>query len=275
MNANISKLVSLVYPPTRRKFHRLLHAALAAMAIAASVIVWLKGQHWGWSTWNQIEAQAVLLGTYLARAKAIVQSLDSAVDQLPIPESDSGPNATDPAAPQPASEKTPVTVPLKPRGPGATALLPLVIGVLAGMVCLALTMRTACAEDGPQAGGCFAAGKLCAGPSAAITVASFNLATSQFSGGVAPGVGYGLTYAPDRWYAVGLDLYGSLRLGQGQPNQATFSLMGHFANYLFVGIGPSITQRDGHSALVQWSILGGLGIPIGGTTSYVREVGVR
>jgi opacity protein-like surface antigen len=122
-----------------------------------------------------------------------------------------------------------------------------------------------------QFGGCFSAGKICAGPSAAITIAAFNLKTSEFSGGVSPGIGYGLTYEPDQWYASGVDLYASLRLGQGQPNAATFSLMGHFANYIFVGVGPSITQgATGQSAIVQWSILGGFGVPIGGTAAYVK-----
>jgi hypothetical protein len=117
----------------------------------------------------------------------------------------------------------------------------------------------------PVYGGCLSGGTVCFGPSASITVASFNLATSQFTGGVQPGVGYGVTYTPPSapWAAVGADIDASLRLGQGQPNTATFSLMGHFANYIFLGVGPSITQEPvGVPALVQWSILGGLGVPI-------------
>jgi hypothetical protein len=133
--------------------------------------------------------------------------------------------------------------------------------VAAGLFALLAWPAFARAE---QFGGCFAGGKVCAGPSAAITVASFNLATSQFSGGVSPGIGYGVTYGKAEWYAVGVDLYASLRLGQGVPNQAAFTLMGHFARYVFLGIGPTVTQREaGQSALVQWSILGGLGVPIG------------
>jgi hypothetical protein len=92
---------SLVYPPTKAKFHRLLHIALTALAVGASVVLWIQGHHWGWSTWDQIEAQAVLLGTFIARAKLIVQRLDKSVDSLPIP---------DGAAPQPTTEPTPVTV---------------------------------------------------------------------------------------------------------------------------------------------------------------------
>jgi|ERR1700690_2486873 len=116
----------------------------------------------------------------------------------------------------------------------------------------------------PVYGGCFDGGVLCAGPSASIIVARFNLADSTFTGGVNPGVGYGLTWTPPSapWAAVGLDLYASLQLGSSVPNNVAFSFMGHFANYIFLGIGPTITQRTGQSALTQWSILGGLGIPI-------------
>jgi hypothetical protein len=116
----------------------------------------------------------------------------------------------------------------------------------------------------PVYGGCFDGGVLCAGPSASIIVAKFNLADSTFTGGVNPGVGYGLTWTPPSapWAAVGLDLYASLQLGSSVPNNVAFSFMGHFANYIFLGIGPTITQRTGQSALTQWSILGGLGIPI-------------
>jgi hypothetical protein len=113
------------------------------------------------------------------------------------------------------------------------------------------------------------------GPSAALTLASFNLATSKFSGGVSPGVGYGVTYIPVNapWATMGVDLYASFRIDQGIPNQASFSFMGHFADYIFVGIGPTITQQEtGTPALVQWSIVGGVGVPIGGSTSYLKSV---
>ena len=128
----------------------------------------------------------------------------------------------------------------------------------------------------PQFGGCLTP-SLCAGPSASVTVASFNLSDSTFSGGVSPGLGYGLTWTPPAapWAAMGADLYASFRLGQGLPNQASFAVMGHFADYLFLGVGPTITQRAGQSALVQWSILGGMGVPLGGTPSYVANQRAR
>jgi hypothetical protein len=125
-------------------------------------------------------------------------------------------------------------------------------------------------------GGCFAGGQLCAGPSASITVVQFNLATSTFQGGVSPGIGYGLTYTPPSapWAAVGVDLYASVRLGSAMPNQATFSFMGHAFNYLFVGIGPTITQEPaGVPALVQWSLLGGFGVPLDLASNQSRSAG--
>jgi len=142
-----------------------------------------------------------------------------------------------------------------------------------GLVLLLASSAWAQSPASPQFGGYFTPA-LRAGPSVAVTVAAFNLATSQFSGGLSPGVGYGLTYTPPSapWAAVGLDLYASLRLGQGLPNQATFSAMGHFANYVFLGIGPSVTQQEsGKPALVQWSILFGFGVPLGGSPAYVAR----
>jgi hypothetical protein len=112
------------------------------------------------------------------------------------------------------------------------------------------------------------------GPSANVTLVSFNLAKSKFEGGVSPGVGLGVTFIPTTapWASMGVDVYASFRLGQGLPNQGAFSLMGHFANYVFIGVGPTITEgADGEKALVQWSILGGIGVPIGGAPSYANK----
>lgn len=114
-----------------------------------------------------------------------------------------------------------------------------------------------------QFGGCSALGRVCAGPSASLTIASYNLATGKFSGGVTPGIGYGVTMSKGKWYSTGVDVYAAFRLGQGQANQAAFSLMGHFADYVYLGVGPAITEREG-SPLVQWSVLFGFGAPIGG-----------
>jgi hypothetical protein len=122
-------------------------------------------------------------------------------------------------------------------------------------------------ETSPPAGGCFSS-SLCVGPSASLTVAAFNLTTSQFSGGVSPGIGYGLTYTPPTaaWAAVGLDIYASLRLGQGTPNQANLAIMLHGMN-VYVGFGPAIIQ--GPPTVVQWSLFAGPGVSVqSASTAY-------
>jgi len=179
----------------------------------------------------------------------------------------------------PARAEIPVIHPSGPGGqvaterPSKTGPLSLVV-LLFGLL---LPGRALADAPSPTFGGCFSP-TFCAGPSASISLVSFNLATSEFSGGIAPGIGYGVTYTPTSapWAAVGLDIYASLRLGQGLPNQGTFSLMGHFANYVFLGIGPSVTQQpDGQKALVQWSILGGMGVPLGLDAYRARSAGTK
>jgi hypothetical protein len=163
-------------------------------------------------------------------------------------------------------EPTPVTVPIKTRrsvdDPSRGHATPTMLMLLA-FATLAICASAAIAfaqPASPPAGGCFSP-TLCVGPSASLTVAAFDLTTSQFSGGVSPGIGYGLTYTPPTaaWAAVGVDVYASLRLGQGQPNQANLALMLHGLN-VYVGVGPSIIQ--GPPTIVQWSIFAGPGVSV-------------
>jgi len=142
--------------------------------------------------------------------------------------------------------------------------------LLTVLACAALVLPVSARAADSQFGGCFAGGQLCAGPSATITVGEFNLATQKFSGGVSPGIGYGVTYAPDCWYAVGLAGYLAFSVGGSQPNSARPALMLSFANYLRVGAGLSVTERD-VGTLRQWSLLFGVGADFGGTTSYLGE----
>ena len=118
-----------------------------------------------------------------------------------------------------------------------------------------------------QFGGCFAQGRLCAGPSATITVGEFNLSTSKFSGGVSPGIGYGVTYAPDAWYATGLAGYLAFSVGGGQPNLAKPSLLVSFANYIRLGVSYSIAEQAVGTARA-FSIAFGLGSDFGGSPTY-------
>jgi hypothetical protein len=108
----------------------------------------------------------------------------------------------------------------------------------------------------------------------AVTVGQFNLATSKFSGGLNPGVGYGLTAYQDRWYATGLAAYLAFSVGGGEPNQAIPSMLISFANYLRVGAGVSIVETDG-PVRTQWRLLFGLGTDLGGSTKYVRTLETR
>ena len=278
----LKRLLSILWPPTKKKLHRLV--SIVGTAFAAFAIVYAWAGQLGLGTSGKIAATLGMLATYAAAWNSVRPKIDASINGLPIPDDDVVVVKTETKTTvtrTPSDEaKTPALV--TPRDKDGGKSVPSVFGLFLIVIALSFLAATAvnvafervarAGDATPQFGGCFSSGKACAGPSAAITVASFNLATSQFSGGVAPGLGYGVTYAPAEWYAVGVDLYASLRLGQGQPNQATFSLMAHFANYVFLGIGPSITQMPtGVPALVQWSVLGGFGVPIGGSTSYLAK----
>jgi len=144
--------------------------------------------------------------------------------------------------------------PTIPAGP--LALLVVLLGTLASSTAFAQTTS-------PPAGGCFSP-TLCVGPSASLTVAQFNLATSNFSGGVSPGIGYGLTYTPtvQAWAAVGADIYASTKIGQGVPNQVSLALTIHWLN-IYLGVGPSIIQgASGQPVTVQWSFMAGPGVQV-------------
>lgn len=102
LRSTLAAIVGYVYPPTKAKLHRLFHGALAALTVAGSVVLWVRGHKWGFSTWEQFEAQLVLAGAFLAKAGAVVRKLDAVVDQLPIPATD---KPADSAAPGGAPSK--------------------------------------------------------------------------------------------------------------------------------------------------------------------------
>ena len=82
MNATVSKLAGLVWPPTKKKFHRLLHIAGVLATLAIGAAVWLTKSNL--SLGEKLGADLVLLVPLLTRWQAIFKSLDVAVDQLPI-----------------------------------------------------------------------------------------------------------------------------------------------------------------------------------------------
>jgi hypothetical protein len=170
---------------------------------------------------------------------------------------------------------TPLVKPRDPSKGGVEANAIVVVCLVALLAILALMLLTpGKARADQQFGGCFAGGQLCAGPSATVTVGALNLATSKFSGGLSPGLGYGLTFAPDQWYATGLAGYLSFTVGGGEPNHAMPSLMFSFANYVRIGAGLAVTEQD-VGMLKQVSLLFGLGSDFGGSPKYTKSEKLR
>lgn len=126
---------------------------------------------------------------------------------------------------------------------------------------VAAAHRSARAE---QFGGCFASGQLCAGPSASVMLGEYNVTTGKFAGGASPGLGYGLTFAPDQWYATGLSLNLAFTVG-GDANFAKPSAVFSFANYVRFGVAAYLFEGRRELA-----VIGGIGSDFGGSPSYVR-----
>jgi hypothetical protein len=230
-----SQIVGLVYPPTKAKLHRIVTWIGVTFAAFAVVMTWIG--ELGLSTTGKIGATLGMLATLAAGWERVKPELLKGIDGLPIPDDDS------------------------PSKKGTACVLALMLAAMT----LLWSGRSLAADS--QFGGCFAGGQLCAGPSATITVGEFNLTTQKFSGGVSPGIGYGMTYAPDAWYATGLSAYLAFTVGGGQPNSARPALMFSFANYVRLGMGMAITERD-VGILQQWSLLFGLGSDFGGSPTY-------
>ena len=238
----MKKLISLIYPFTKAKLRRALNFAGMLIAAASVVVVWASKLDVGTSA----GATIVLITTALANWQQAIVKLEAGVESLPIPADDE---------------------PTKPLGPPAAAAI-----VLLGSLLLAGQAR---ADN--QFGGCIRGGSICFGPSATVTVGQFNFATSKFSGGIVPGVGYGATYMQSEWYATGLAGYLAFTVGKGEPNQAIPSLMLSFANYLRLGAGVSITEgicppgTKDCPVETQWRLLFGVGSDIGGSPKYVSS----
>jgi len=106
--------------------------------------------------------------------------------------------------------------------------------------------------------GYFANDKLHVGLSTTVLVASYNLATGDISGGVDPGICFGISAWPREWYTAGTDMCAAFRLGQGVPNQARLIFLVKFADYINIGIGPTVVQHESP----QWLLHLGFGAPI-------------
>jgi len=90
----------------------------------------------------------------------------------------------------------------------------------------------------PQFGGCIRNGKLCFGPSIALTVAAINLKTKVIEGAFSAGLGYGLTLNKGKWSSIGADAYFNL---DPAAQRASASFMVSLMNgYLRVGLSKGI-----------------------------------
>lgn len=83
----LAKVLSLVYPPTRRKLHRLV--TLVGYGFTAIAIVEIWAGKLGLGTTGKIASTLGALAAAAAAWNTVRPKLDSAIDALPIPETDS------------------------------------------------------------------------------------------------------------------------------------------------------------------------------------------
>jgi hypothetical protein len=138
------------------------------------------------------------------------------------------------------------------------------------------------ADDSPQYGGCIVREKksdgtkcdpekercICnleAGVAVAVTVGRYE--NGKFSAGLLPGIGYGLVLFPERWYSLGLAVYGQMVAGGG-PSEVMVSSLFSFARYVRFGLG--LRWIDMPSSRTT-SYLFGFGNDYGGSPAYLRK----
>lgn len=91
----LATVLGLVYPLTKAKLHRLSHAAGVVLTAGAMIVVWLMTKL---TLSEQIAADLALVAVFFTRWRVALHTVDAVVDELPIPDGDSSPNA----APTPA-----------------------------------------------------------------------------------------------------------------------------------------------------------------------------
>lgn len=84
MKAVFARLLSLVYPPTKAKLHRLVTLIGYAFTVATIVIVW--AGKLGLSTGGKVGATIGALSAAAASWASLRPKIDMAIDTLPIPE---------------------------------------------------------------------------------------------------------------------------------------------------------------------------------------------
>ena len=141
-------------------------------------------------------------------------------------------------------------------------------GPLAVLLLGSLLASTAWAQTSPQLGGCVSNGAICFGTAADVVVTKIGLSPDNkgISGGFSTGVGYGVTVAPDKFYASGLDLFLNVALsGNGSvASRVSPALMLHLVNYLFAGVALDVSAPTDTAGSygTGWSMLLGFGSTI-------------
>ena len=171
---------------------------------------------------------------------------------------------------------------------GKPSIGPKVAGAATGILLLLLGSTAFGQTVSPQGGGCVGKDKsgqdlVCFGIAIQSTFMKMGLSASNkgISGGWSTGAGYGATFFPDDFYAIGLNLFLNVNGGNSQlstipamsNSRVSPMLMASFFKYIYVGIGADVVAPSDPSGNynTQWFLTGGLGVNVEALTrGYVR-----
>ena len=110
------------------------------------------------------------------------------------------------------------------------------LGLMMGIVVAGSMLMPAVARpEDPKFGGCLANGTTCFGPTVSINLVAIDLKTGVAATTFSPGIGYGATFASDKWYKWGPSLGFALRSYDAELHPQV-SLVFSFAEYARVGV---------------------------------------
>jgi hypothetical protein len=101
-------------------------------------------------------------------------------------------------------------------------------------------------------GTCWKGGEICVAPTASMFVGQVNLDSGDFTGGLIPGVGYGMTYKKNK-FECGAAIYLSSDLTD-DPKVIQSSLVLSIMEYVRIGAGFISTEHIGTNPIIQFGI---------------------
>lgn len=113
------------------------------------------------------------------------------------------------------------------------------------------TLADVAPSDPPPAtptrfGGCSKHGNFCYGPAANLSLVLFNMRTGDFTLGVIPGVGYGITAFANQPYKVGVGFFGNFKSkSENSPSSGMASVVLSFAEYVRLGAAYEVIGGNG------------------------------